>query len=296
VASARDVEVLFGGFISERLLDAAPSLRLIQIPWAGVDALDYELLTRYSIPVCNSHSGAMVVAEHAIALMMDAAKKISYHDRQLRQGNWNRVSSGSADSISPFSKSIYRASVGVVGYGAIGKAICKLLSGFACSFRAFRRRPPFGIQDPGPVNVFPFSEILGNLGDLDVVFACVPLTAETKGLVDDRFLHAMGRRAILVNISRGEVTREEDLFRALLEKSIGSAALDTWYNYPSQTAPQRLPSERFPFHTLDNLVLSPHRAGYAEGGFPHLDDAIDNLNRLYCNERVINRISLEERY
>ena len=62
----------------------------MQIPWTGVDNLNFELLKKYNVTVCNSHSNSLAVAEHAIALMFDAAKKISYHDRLLRIGEWNR--------------------------------------------------------------------------------------------------------------------------------------------------------------------------------------------------------------
>ena len=86
--------------------------------------------------------------------------------------------------------------------------------------------------------------------------------------------------SILINVSRGETIIEKDLFNALKHKDIGFAAIDTWYNYPTKENPVTFSSKKYKFHLLNNIVLSSHRAGYAEGILPHLDDAIENLNRL----------------
>lgn len=290
-----EADVLFGGLISEELLKKGKLLKYIQIPWTGVDNLNWDLISSFDIPVCNSHSNSYVVAEHAVTLMMDAAKKISYHDRNLRNDNWNRLFPGIENEISPFSTSIRNSKIGILGFGSIGKSICKLLSGFDCSFKVFNRSGKSSITDSN-VEIFALDHLLDQISDLDFLYVTLPLTNETKGLVNKKVLDLLPTHAVLINVSRGTIVNEKDLFVALKEKNIGWAAIDTWYNYPNVKNQKVPPSKNFDFGKLENITLSPHRAGYINSGFPHLDDAIENLNRALNGEELINVLSLKNRY
>ena len=146
------------------------------------------------------------------------------------------------------------------------------------------------------VQGFQIKDFFNKAHELDFVFLAIPLTAETNGMVDAKFFNAMTRHSILINISRGQVLNPQHLYDALFKMEIGAAAIDTWYNYPSPSNPKVFPSLEFPFHRLDNIVLSPHRAGYIDSGFPHLDDAIENLNRYSKGEPLKNIISLNNEY
>jgi phosphoglycerate dehydrogenase-like enzyme len=291
-----DAEVLFGGFFSEGLLSNAKKLKFAQIPWTGVDNLDFGLLSKHNVVVCNSHSNSEVVAEHAVAMMMDAAKKISYHDREMREGNWNRLFPNTQNIISPFSKKITGSTIGIIGFGAIGQHIVNMLQGFSCSFHVFTRSGVVAEEFKSKVQGFQIKDFLDKAKELDVVFVAIPLTKETQGMIDENFFNAMSEHSILINISRGQVLNPAHLYDALHNKQIGVAAIDTWHNYPSQSNPKVFPSLEFPFHELDNIILSPHRAGYVDSGFPHLDDAIENLNRAIVGEPLINVVSFEFNY
>jgi phosphoglycerate dehydrogenase-like enzyme len=296
IALAPEADVLFGGLISEKLLSSAKNVRFFQIPWTGVDNLDFGLLRKYNVIVCNSHSNSTVVAEHAVALMMDAAKKISYHDRLMRYGNWNRIEPDQLNEISPFSTMISGSLVAIIGFGAIGNKIYELLKGYSCRFKIFDK-DNMKIEDQDEtLTIFSSDKIRKEIFDIDYVFTCVPLTPETSGLINNDFLSRMKKDAVLINISRGEVMNEGALYNALKTKTIAFAAVDTWFNYPTTESPKVFPSKRFEFHLLDNIILSPHRAGYIAGRFPHLDDAIENLNRSYLGKPLINVISLIDKY
>ncbi len=296
ITYAADADVLLGGFFSAPLFEACKQLQFAQIPWTGVDNLDFELLKNYKVKVCNSHSNAGVVAEHAVAMMMDAAKKLSYHDRQMRIGNWNRLFPNETNPVSPFSKQISGSKIGMIGFGAISKQIAKMLRGFDCSFEIFSRSGQIPQEFGSNFQGFEINEFTTRAKHLDFVFLGIPLTESTKGLIDKTYFEAMHHEAILINISRGQVIHEADLYDALKNKKIGGAAIDTWYQYPNPANPRVFPSKDFPFHELDNLILSPHRAGYVDSGFPHLDDAIANLNNLAQNKPLINVISLQNKY
>jgi|SRR5690625_769541 len=291
---APKADAILGAYFTESILSAAKNLKLIQIPWTGVNTLDFDLLDRFPVVVCNSHSNSYVVAEHAISLLLDAAKKITYHDALLRKGNWNRPGLND-NEINPFSKTIVRSKIGIVGFGAIGKNIYEMMGGFKCTFKVFNRTVKPSIE-ANNITYYAISEVYDELADLDFVIISLPLTDDTKALVNKKFIENMNKNSVLINISRGEVLDEEDLYAALKDKTIASAAIDTWFNYPNKSNPITFPSLNYPYHTLNNLVLSPHRAGFIDSGYPHLDDAIENLNRLANKEKLLNIVSSKKGY
>ena len=293
---APKVDVLFGGFFSERLLEYTINLKFAQVPWTGIDNLDFSLLRRFNVILCNSHSNALVVAEHAVSMMMDVAKKLSYHDRELRKGNWNRILPDRSNPISPFSKKIVGSTVGFIGFGAIARYAVKLLAGFECRYKVFTRSGLIPDEYSKVITANLIGDFFSQAEDLDFIFVSIPLTEETNGMINHNFFHAMPKGSILINVSRGQVLNQRDLYDSLKGGHLGGAAIDTWYNYPSPQQPVSLPSLDFPFHLLDQVVLSPHRAGYVESGFPHLDDAIENLNRFQRGDSLINVVSLELKY
>lgn len=292
---APGANVFFGGLISKELCSAAPKLNFIQIPWTGVDNLNFKEIAEIGIPVCNSHSNASAVAEHAVALMLSAAKKISYHDAELRKGNWNRPTPDASNLISPFSKRVSGSQVAIVGHGHIGKLIHKMLIGFSCNFIIIDAN----ILDESNTNDCEFykpERLNEALPQADFVFVSVPLVESTKGMVNKTFFSKMKRSAILINISRGEVINESDFYSALKNETIAGAGIDTWYNYPKNTQEVTMPSVINHFEQLKNLVMSPHRSAMIEGELPHLDDAIENINRASQGLEPKNIISVKNKY
>lgn len=292
---AGNAHIFLGGLISKALIEAAPELKFIQVPWTGVDGLNFKEIEELGVTVCNSHSNAYAVAEQAVALMFAVAKKIAYHDSELRKGNWNRPKPDHSNIISPFSKRISNAKVGIVGFGHIGKTIQKYLSGFGCQFCIVDAN--VYNQDAEGNCLFFAPEQMGKMLPLvGIVFICVPLTEQTTGMVNSFFISQLNHSAILINVSRGEVIDEDALYHALENSGLEGAGIDTWYNYPKSHDAQALPSLRNPFHELKNIVLSPHRSAFIEGELPHLDDAIININRAAEGLDPLNIISTRNKY
>jgi len=293
-AAARSgIDVLFGPFVSERLLAACGArLRFVQVPWTGVDSLDFGLLRRFGTTVCNSHSNAPYVAEHAVALLLAAARAIPAHDRDLRRGTWRRP--GAAGEFLP-PATLRGAVVLLLGYGAIGSNAARMLSGFGAELVACRRRAG-GEPSPPLARVVDRTGLPSEIARADFVLVALPLSKETKGFVDRGFFELMKASAFLVNVSRGEIVAEEALYDALRAGRIAGAAIDTWYNYPKAGQPTALPSTRFPFHELENLVLSPHRSGFARGLHPHLEDAVENLNRAARGQSPLHVVDSDAGY
>jgi len=292
-----DIDVVMGGLLAEPVLAAAAAhgVRFFQIPWTGVDNVDFDALARHGVTVCNSHSNGGIVAEHALALMLASAKKIAYHDRLMRDGRWNRVDPA-GNEVSPFSRTLAGTRAVVLGYGAIGQGIARRLSGFDVSVEAVTTRGTLSDGAPPVARAWAVADLEQALSGADWVFVALPLTAATRGLIGASALAAMGANATLVNVSRGAIVAESALHEALAGGTVLGAGIDTWYSYPTRDEPQRAPSQAHDFAALPNVVMSPHRAGYATGGFPHLDDAIANLQRTGRGEAPLNIVGPERGY
>lgn len=292
--AASGIDAMLGEPPGKEVLDRAKGLRLIQVPWTGVERLDRRLLKEYSFAVCNSHSNARTVAEHALALLLAAAKWIPYHDRHMRKGKWCRPNLGEASLFRP-SESLYGKTLGIVGYGAIGRALARMTDGLGMIIQAVDAKSIS--QTPAPLTRLVAPQCLDEVAAAaDFLVVAVPLVEETRAMIDRDVFDRMKSTAIFVSVSRGEVVVEEDLYRVLSECRIAGAAIDTWYQYPKSETPNVFPSLRFPFHELENLILSPHRAGFARGELPHLDDAIENLNRLAAGKELHNVVNLSAGY
>jgi phosphoglycerate dehydrogenase-like enzyme len=123
----------------------------------------------------------------------------------------------------------------------------------------------------------------------------VPLTRETKGLIGEKELKLM-KEKYLINISRGTVIDEEALFKSLKEQYLAGVAIDTWYQYPTLEQREVLPS-KYNFHELDNMVMSPHTAGYTDRALEeNIKSVFDNIVKIYYGEEPENQIDPELEY
>lgn len=286
-----DVKILLGDNISKAMLDEG-NIELIQIPWAGVESLDFELLKNYDIPVCNSHSNALSVAEHAVALLLGIAKKIPYHDNLLRDGDWNRVENKNIES--QYSSYISDKTIGIIGYGSIGRNVGKLMKGFNPKIMAI-------VSDKN--KKYDEVDFVGDKNDLDYVLqnsdyvvVASALTDETRGMINKENMMKMKDTSYIINISRGRIIDEASLYYVLENRLIAGAGIDTWYNYPKESSDTTYPSKKYDFHKLSNIIVSPHRAAQIEGEFTYLDDAVENIKRYHKDKDYINGLNIEKGY
>ena len=281
--------MLLGPFVTEKLLRAAPKLKLIQVPWTGMDTFNFAAVQNSEVPVCNTHSNADAVAEMALALTLDLTKKLSYHDRKMRRGNWNR----DQQPLSLKSSMLRGSTVCILGLGSIGGRIAGLFKAFGASvYGTSNHRAADGIVD----RVFPQAEALAAAGDADLVVCALPLTPETRGRIDREFLAALKPGTLLVNVSRAAVIEEDALFAALQSGQIGGFAADVWWNAPRRGESESWPSTHNDFQNMENVVMSPHRAGFIEGSLPHLDGAVENISALIRGEALQNLVDRSKAY
>lgn len=288
----REVEVVIGGSFNKEDLEQAKKLKLIQIPFAGVDKLDFDLYKNYpEICICNIHANKNAVAEHVFALILALAKNIVTNDRDLRLGRWHGFSTKEP------TVQLQGRSLGIIGLGSIGWEIAKI--GHTLGMKVFALKRKIEEKDLEKKNVL---EFLGEKKDLekvikesDFIVVAVPLTRETKGLIGGKELKLM-KEKYLINISRGIVINEEALFESLKEGNLAGAAIDTWYQYPTSKQKEISPS-KYDFHKLDNIVMSPHTAGYTDKALEeNIKSVFNNIVKIYYGEEPENQIDPELEY
>ncbi|MHA1977474.1 MAG: NAD(P)-dependent oxidoreductase [Candidatus Hodarchaeales archaeon] len=243
-----------------------------------------------NITISNSHSNSLAIAEHAIALFLSAAKKIVYRDATMRKGDW---STRYNDVTSQW---LNGKTLGVVGYGAIGSKVARMMKqGFNMQVYALKKHPPLS-QSEGV-------DFIGGLDSLDYVLEnsdylllALPLTPETKGLITGRELALLKQNVVLVNVGRGDVINEQNLYEYMKKSELAAVGLDVWYNYPEDRK-KPLVDQNFPFENLPFLVMSPHSAFKVESReIPFTEDIISNLLAIFNHKEPQNQVNLEFEY
>lgn len=283
-----DADVLLGPFVTRKILDTAKQLKLIQVPWTGMDTFDFSAMQGSDVPVCNSHSNAIVVAELGFAIIMDLLKKISYHDRKMRTGNWNR----DQKPLDLKSKMLGQQKVCIVGYGNIGSRLGNMIKAFGAEVSAVNV-PKLELED---VKCFGIDETETAVRDADIVVIAVPLIESTKRMVNSSFISNMKDNSFLVLLSRAGVVDEDAVYDGLILGKLAGYGSDVWWRAPKRGESESFVSDKHRFEELDNVVLSPHRAGFSENSLPHLDDVIVNLARLIKGEELLNIVKTDRGY
>ncbi len=278
--------VISGPVSEEELLDAK-NLKMIQVPYAGVDEFDLNLvMEERGIILANVHGNALSVAEHAFGLMLSLAKGIVRNDRDLRNGYWHGWMSREPNL------EMEGKTVCIIGLGNIGKGVARFAKAFGMKVVGVKKNPE-KIDDVD--SVFSSGDIDKAVENADFIVVAVPVTQETKGFINKQLLDKM-RGKFLVNVARGTVVDEKALFVALKNGILKGAAIDTWWVYPNSPYEFAYPSH-YPFWLLDNVILSSHTAGYSDGSIrKNWTEAVRNVMRFFSGKPVENLISVEKGY
>ncbi len=228
--------------IDRAVLAAAPELRVIARVGVGTDSIDLAAATEAGVVVLTTPgANREATADHALALILAALRRVVEHDASVRRGEWRR-----GGDLTPWE--LHRATVGLIGYGSIGHAVARRLAGFDVELL---------VCDPAaqPARGFEAVTLPELLMRSDVVSLHAPLNDDTRGLLGRDELALMRPEAVLVNTSRGGLVDEEELARALTERRLRAAALDVFADEPA--VPRALAH-------LPNIVLTPHVGGLSD--------------------------------
>lgn len=285
--------ILVGGRPSREQLQASPDLQALVVPWAGLPPETRALLADFpGISVHNLHHNAHTVAEHTLALLLAAAKRIVPYDQALRRGDWSpRYAQPRRVMLLEHKTAL------ILGYGAIGRRVAHLCRALDMRVLATRRTPPFHEVD-GPAEIHPPEALPELLPQANALIVALPQTPETEDLLGAAELASLPPESVLVNIGRGPIVNERALYEALAGGRLGAAALDVWYQYPADEAARTdTPPSAYPFAELDNVVLSPHRAGHAvETEALRMAHLAQLLNHAAAGMPLPNRVDLQKGY
>lgn len=229
----------------------AKNMEVIGRHGAGLDIVDVHEATQRRIPVVFTPLGPTEsTAEHAFLLMMAAARKLSYLDRETRKGNFHV-----RDQVVGFE--LDGAKVGVVGFGHIGKRFAEMCRD-ALHMQVFVFDPFLSREKVETWGAIYQESVLAMAKEVDIISLHVPATVETNHLINAEVLEALGSDGFLVNASRGPVVDEKALLAALQNNVIAGAAVDVFDPEP--------PKPDNPLFQLDNIVLTPHLASFTDQG------------------------------
>jgi glyoxylate reductase len=249
--------------IDGEVMDAAgPQLKVISNCAVGVDNIDVQAATARGIPVGNT-PGILTetTADFAFSLLMAAARRVPEGDQHVRAGKWQTWG-----LTLLLGQDIAGATLGLVGFGRIGKAVARRAAGFNMRVLYYDPEHEPHADDP-PAQKVTLKELLS---ESDFVSLHTPLNQDTYHLMGAEEFSQMKSDAILVNTARGPVVDSQALYRALKERQIGGAALDV-------TDPEPLPAAH-PLLTLDNLIVTPHIASASRATRGKMAQmAVDNL-------------------
>jgi len=252
--------------------DRLAKLRLIVVPWAGpfVKPATRELLARDypEVPIFTLHHNAAPTAEMAISLLLAAAKQTIPADRNLRAGDWGWTE-GKLPMINRVPQVLLSGrSCLVLGYGRVGTLVARACLGLGLNVVGVRASIKQEYRGEDGVTVHPVSSLDSLLPKAEVLMVTLPGTSSTSGMINKQRLNLLPSSAILVNVGRGSVINEQDLYDALTSGHLFAAGLDVWWQYPprndlekSSRPPTDCPPSSCSFSTLPNVVMSPHRGG-----------------------------------
>jgi len=229
--------------VMEHLLAASPKLRWIHSRSAGLDSLLFPALVESPLPLTNGRGVfSQSLGEFVLAAVLYFAKDFRRMIRNQEAGRWEQFNV----------HEISGQTMGIVGYGDIGRACAWRAKAMGMRVLALRRRPEQSAGDPNVEHVYGFDGLHQMISQCDYVVAAAPLTPETKSLISTAEFAAMKSSAIILNVGRGPVIDEPAMLAALQAGKIRGAGLDVFTVEPLPDA--------HPFYRMDNVLLSPHCA------------------------------------
>jgi phosphoglycerate dehydrogenase-like enzyme len=245
---AGDVEVIVllrNNLVSKKLFKDYPNVKILQAMSAGVDFMDFSSIPR-SVTLC-SNAGAYrePIAEHVFGMILFFSKHLLRNHDRLRKGTFENSADGTY---------LAGRTIGVIGAGGIGQSVARVAKGF--------NMKTIGINTSGnPAPNFDKVVKVDRLDDLlqqsDVVVISLPLDIHTRNMIDAKKLRLMKEDAILVNVARGPIISQADLYAHMRAHPNFKAGIDVWWSYPKKG--ERF-SLDFPFFELPNFLASPHNA------------------------------------
>lgn len=280
-----DAEVAYSSRITPEHFAAAPRLRWVHSPAAGVGSMLFPEMVRSAVIMTNSRGNSSItIAEHVIAVTLALLRDLPLAWRRQEEKVWAQNEFDAGASI----RTLRGSRVLIVGLGSIGSETAKLAAAFGAGVTGVRRQasaPP----PPGVEAVFPPGQLHDQLPSADVVVLAAPQTAETVHLIGARELALLKDGAVLVNVSRGKLVDEAALIRTLETGRLRGAALDVFAHEPLR------PDS--PLWERRDVLITPHVSGFHGGYWPQATGLFaDNLRRFAAGRPLVNVVDKDAGY
>ncbi|MBJ9418444.1 C-terminal binding protein [Acinetobacter baumannii] len=264
-AAVKDANVIINNFapMTHRVMQNMASGAIIIRYGVGVDNVDLSAAKQLGIRVCNVPDyGIEEVADHASAMTLMLARKLNRYDKGIRSGEWK------IDRMVDGVRSLRNTTVGLIGLGRIARAYASRMAAFGCNIIGYDPYVTESQAKDAGITLMPQDQVISNS---NVLSLHVPLTPETRHLINADTLKRMPKSSILINCSRGGLIDEDALAEALISEHISGAGLDVFEQEP-------LPSKSS-LYAAPNLIMSPHAAFFS-------DTSVDTLQRLASEEAL----------
>lgn len=282
----RDADVYVGSKFGTELARAAEKLKLVHAAGAGTDKVDFAALAP-GVLVANTFHHEGSIAEYIVSAAVLLRRDFLGQDRALRDGRW---ATSVYDATIAQPATLGGARVGFVGFGHIGACAWKLFQAFGAAGAAVTGSGRVDAVERGLAWAADTRALDRLMGESDIVVVSAPLTAATTGMIGATQLRALGAGGVLINVGRGPLVVETDLYAALRDREIAGAAIDVWYNYPGPDG-SAVPSD-LPFAELPNVLMTPHSSGITRDTFlGRVDDIAANIGRLDRGEPLENVVN-----
>jgi phosphoglycerate dehydrogenase-like enzyme len=278
-----DADVLIGGHsLTDAIVNAAPTLKWVQSTATGVESFLAPALLSRGIPLTNFRGvPAAALADHAMALMLAFARGLPELATYQARGAWRMRTAG----MLGFDLTGQR--LGIVGFGAIGRALAKRARSFDMDVWALRRTQ--GEEHPDVSRMLTLDDLPELMAACDHVVLALPSTPETRGVISAELLSHMRPSSFFYNVARGDLVDQDALIEALSQGRLAGAGLDV-------TTPEPLAPDS-PLWTMPNVIITAHTGGNSSSYFKRGTALlVENLKRYQAGDALLNGVDLEHGY
>ena len=249
-------------FIGKEVIGKATRLRFIGRAGAGLDNLDVAELTKRNIALVNAPEGNRdAVAEQAVGMLLSLMNNVFRADKEVRNGIWDREGNRGYELMGK--------TVGIIGYGCMGQATAKRLNSFGCKVIAYDKyRINYGDENATACSMEELQK------EADILSLHIPLTADSKFLLDESYLNSFSKSIWFINTARGELVKISEIAKALMSGKIKGAALDVLENEKINKLTSEQQKAFDYLKNSDKVLLTPHIAGWTFESYRKINETL----------------------
>ena len=264
--------------ITEKILEVCPNIKLVCVLATGYNVVDCEATAKRGIPVCNVPDyGTAAVAQFTYALLLDLCHKVAHHAQTVRDGKWCDCPDFCYWETPQME--LAGKTLGIVGFGRIGRAVGKIAKAFGMDVIAYNRSQ---CDEGKAIGTYVSLEEL--LAKADIISLHCPLTAENTGMINADAISKMKDGAILINTARGPLVEEAAIAAALEDGKLRGFACDVISSEPM--------AKNNPLKSAPNCIVTPHMAWAPIESRKRIQDCTDRSIQAFLNGNPINTVNM----